>query len=379
MISICLIFLALSFGTLVHLSLGISGYNLQIAEIVILFIFLFTLEKMTRKNIKIYFSPYKILFCFLWFLCFIYSIFTYFWSDQGVSVLAGSIGLFYGLITFFVAEYYFKENPRIFITANRLFIISLLIQIALNMLKGIQAGEIGFYALKYNSITLLGNSNYISIFFTFGLIYEFITKEKKSKIFVLINLIGIILTLSRGAIVSITCALLVYFIIALFNKNIKITKTIISFVLLLFMFYLFINYTIPGMEFWKGLELGLGASSVSSRLNLWQDAIKQITTHPFGNGIVWKNETHNVVLSSFKNLGVGFGLIYLLLISFPLFHFFRRKIFRLSNISIAVLLAYLTVFIHSMFEVFYFGTTSIIWTAMVLPFIFKTIEDDNIL
>lgn len=377
MISVCLIFFALSLGTLVHISFGSEGYNLQIVEIVILLIYSTTLVTIWKKGLRFNSTLAKITYSFLWFLCFIYSLLTFFWSNQGLSVLPGSVNLFYGLIAFVVAEYHFRENTKIFVTANRLFIISLFIQLSFNMVQGIRAEDVSFYTLKYHSTTLLGNSNYIAFFFTFDLIYEFILKEKSWLLFVLINLLGIVLTMSRGAIISILVALLVYFIISLFNKNIKTTKSFSIFFLLLIVFYSLISYTKPGVELWNGLRLGLGASSVHSRQILWGNAISQILSQPFGNGIVWEEDPHNVVLSSFRNLGVVFGTIYLLLISLPLFYFFRRKIFSLSINSIAVLIAYLTVFVHSMIEVFYFGSTSIIWTAIVISFIFRTLKNDN--
>jgi hypothetical protein len=329
---------------------------------------------------KLHLSKAKGMFYLCYFLCFIYSIFTYYWSDLGISVIAGSINLFFGLVTFLLAEYCFKYNPDSFITANRILIISLLIQLALSMFFGVELKPADleteyndFYSFKVTATTLLGDSNYIAFFFGFGLLYEFIAKEKGWILFVISNLLGIMLTISRGAIISIACAFFVYLYIMLLNSKVKmITKLIIfcNSILLLGSFFFFFQYTEVGITFWNGLLLGLGDSSMNSRQYLWDEAITQITLQPFGIGIVTVNIPHNVILTSIRSLGVLFGTIYLLLLSFPVFYLLKCSISHLSNKGLAALIAYLSVFIHSMVEVFFFDTESIIWSAIIISFIF---------
>lgn len=376
-INIWLIFLALSFGTLINLSGGSVQYNLLVVEVVILLVFLSILFRAWRKRLKIRISTSKTIFYLLWFLCFLYSLFTYLWSNNGISVLAGSISLFMGLISFIIAEYYFKDNPNLFVSANRLLIISLLIQLVLSMFFGIEIkpsiyndlGSNDFYGLKHTAVTFLGASNYISFFFSFGLLYEFIAQERMSFVFIIANVVGIVLTMSRSAVVSIGLALFVYTAIIFLNPKTKKIKTFTGFTAILVGCYLAIQYTDFGWQLWDNMQDGLQVSSMNARLYLWDMAVTQITSQPFGYGIVWRDDPHNFILKSIRDLGVGFGSIYVLLISYPLLHFLKFNIYRLPIRLLAALIAYLAVYTHAMLEVFFFGTSSIIWATMTLSFI----------
>lgn len=196
-------------------------------------------------------------------------------------------------------------------------------------------------------------------------------------LFTTVNLIGVILTISRGAIVSLVVCLALYLITLIFNRKVKKIKSLIGVAALAFGFYLFIRFTIPGMELWDGLAGGVKANSVGTRQILWGEAIREIGEKPFGNGIIWRNDPHNIILKSVRDLGVWFGVIFLFLISYPLFNVLRLEVFRRTNKSIAILIAYLSIFIHSMIEVFYFTNTSIIWVVFVLSFLNKTLKEET--
>lgn len=377
--SIYILFLALSLGALFPFSFGGLVYNVHYVELWLIFMFFVIMIKSWKEGITLTKSGYKHAYYVLFFLCFFYSILIYFWSDQGMSILAGSLSLFYGLMAFFLADYYFNKKPNILPTANRILITSLLAQLLYNMAKvGMDFGVMDFYEMKEYSTTLLGSSNYISFFFTFGLLYEFIAKEKKWMFFTILNLIGVVLTISRGAIVALVAAILMYFLIMLFNKNFKKSTALLSLAFLFFAFFLFVKYTIPGQELWFGFQGGaVVTSSVDSRTLLWNDTMNQIKEHPFGNGITWKDSPHNVFLTAFRDLGIFFGSVYLVLLAYPLFYFLRLKTFTYSKKTIALLVAYLSVFVHSLVEIFYFNTTSIIWTVTVLAYINKTISEEG--
>lgn len=368
----------LSLGALFPVSLGSLVYNVHYVELWLIFIFIMLFLKSWREGITLQKSGFNRAYYILFSLCFLYSILIFYWSDQGMSMFAGSLSLFYGLIAFGSANYFYSKNLKIFPIANRILIISLFIQLLVNMASGIASNNMSFYEMKEQSTTLLGGSNYIAFFFTFGLLYEFISKEKRWVLFTIINLAGVMLTISRGALVSIAVSVLMYFFIMLLNKKMNKVKAFLSLTLLFLGFFLFMNYTVPGKELWFGFQGGaVVTSSVDSRTFLWEDTINQIKEQPFGNGITWKDSPHNVLLTAFRDLGVVFGSLYILLISYPLVYFLRPKTFALSNKSIALLIAYLSVFVHSLVEIFYFNTTSIIWTVTVLAYINKTINDEK--
>lgn len=369
----------LSLGSLFPFSFGGLIYNVHYVELWLILTFIALMIKAWKEGLPVTKSGYKQIFYVLFFLCFIYSISIYFWSNQGMSILAGSLSLLYGLMAFFLADYYFNKKPSILPIANRILTTSLLIQLIFNMNKvEMDFGVMGFYEMKEYSTTLLGSSNYISFFFTFGLLYEFIAKDKRWVLFSFLNLIGVILTISRGAIVALVVAIFMYFLIMLFNKRFKKSTAIFSLTLLFFAFFLFTKYTIPGKELLLGFQGGaVVVNSADSRALLWNSTMDQIKENPFGNGVTWKDSPHNVFLTAYRDLGVIFGSVYLLLLSYPLFHFLRPRTYTYSNKAIALLVAYLSVFIHSMVEIFYFNTTSIIWTVTVLAYINKMIFDEG--
>ncbi len=377
MINVILLFLAISLGKVYTISFGNLQYNIQAVELLLVFYSLIVFLKMKQKNMKFNFSKNESYFYIAWFLVFFYSILTFFWTDQGVSVLSGSLSLFYGLLAFFVSSYYFNTNRNALLNGNRILIISLLIQVSINIFLGLQAVEIGFYGIKHNSTTLLGNSNYIAFFFSFVMIMELISKQKKWQLYLLLSVTGVVLTLSRGTIFSIIFVLLLYFIFACSNKNIKAFNAILNILLAVTIFSFLLFYTTPGIEFRKALEEGLQTSSFQVRLDSWSFAFTQIIDNPLGNGIYWRNDSHNLILSSFKFLGIIFGVLYLTLLMLPIQILIHQKIKLMSRNLLALILAYISIFIHAMVEVFYFDTVSIIWVAFIFTAIFKVLKDEK--
>lgn len=358
-------------------------YNVHYVELLLLFLFITLCLKSLKYSVILPLSNFKRAGFGLFFLCIIYSIFMFYWSDNGLSILAGSLSLVYGFMAYLIADILFNENTQIYPKASRVLVTSIFVQLLYNMSSVIISSgtfyALSFYEMKEKSTTLLGGSNYIAFFFTFGLLYEVISKEKKWKLFAVLNLGGVVLTISRGAIFSLAASILLYLFISMVNKNIKKRQVLFTLISLFFGFYLFVNYTTPGRELWLGFQGGaVVSSSISARTLLWDATINQIKEQPFGNGITWKESPHNVILTAFRDLGVVFGSLYILFIGYPLINFIRFKIFTFSSRSIALLIAYLSVFLHSMVEIFYFNTTSIIWTAVTLAFIGKTLRDEKI-
>ena len=192
----------------------------------------------------------------------------------------------------------------------------------------------------------------------------------------LLNLIALIATISRGAIVALVLSLIVYFIIGLINVNINKKSLIISYLSLFVLFAFFMVFTSPGQTLLKGLSIGLGATTVDSRQVLWNEALVEATSFPLGIGVIWKNDPHNFIFSSLRNLGIVFGTGYILLLVSPLFILATPKVKYLSKKSIAVLMAYISIVIHALIEVFYFNKLSVIWTAFTLVYIYFVLKKD---
>ena len=82
-------------------------------------------------------------------------------------------------------------------------------------------------------------------------------------------------------------------------------------------FIIFMLATSPGRELLKGLSAGLGANTVSTRQVLWKEAFSETIANPMGVGIVWRNDPHNFIFSSLRNLGFVFGTLYIMIIASP--------------------------------------------------------------
>ena len=338
-------------------------------------LFLVTVVKSIKKGFTLESSNINKTMYIGWFVVFIYSMLTTYWSGMGLTPLAGSLSLFFGFICFLLADHYIPKHKNSYLLGSRILLIIMLFQLSMNMLQ-VQSMQLDYYSFKTYSNTLMGNSNYLSFYFSFFLLYELIAKNKRWIIYSLLSLIGLLLTISRGAIIALALTLVVYFLISLINRQMSKIKALFTLIFILIGFSVFTNYTNVGKEFWFSLQYGLEATSVGAREQLWAEARNVISNNPFGIGVIWRDDPHNIFFSAYRSLGVLVGTLYLFLLSFPLLYFINPKIVRYSNKALALLIAYLSIFIHSMVEIFYFTSASIIWTVITLSFISKTMREE---
>lgn len=378
MINIIIIFVAMSLGVLTELSIGPMIYKVDIIEPVLICIAVGIVINLWNKNKFYKIPPLLLSLMALLTAIFLYSLVSVNWTSYGFSVIPGAMVFFYGIISLFIAYYYLEKKENIYIYASRIFVLLIILQLFFNFSVGLSTGVTGFYDLKDFARTLIGKSNFISIFISFDLIYEFISKQKHWLFFFLIDIVAIIVTISRGAIVSLVLAIFLFFVIALFNKNFNKKSLLLSLGFLIFVSAAFMLATSPGRELLKGLSSGLGASTVGTRQTLWKEAFNETLLNPLGVGIVWRNDPHNFLFSSLRNLGFFIGTIYIFLIASPFFLFINPIVFKLSKKSIAILVAYSSVFIHSFIEVFFFTKLSVTWTMFTLVFIFLVVRKDII-
>lgn len=359
----------MSLGVLFEIPVGGMSYNLEFFELSLLLLVSSICYKSWKENKYIKKSSYfKIPFLFLISL-FIYSLLTFYWTSYGLSVIPGAIVFFYGIFSMVVARHYLSDNNDLYTIASRIFVMLIVIQLLTNISSGILDGVSGFYDLKDYARTFIGKSNFISVFISFDLIYEFISKEKHWLIFLVIDTIALIFTISRGAIVSLVLAMGVFVIVALFNKNFK-TKSLLLSVGLFFIFgILFMTLTPPGRELLQGLSAGLNANTVGTRQILWVEAFQETLNNPMGVGVVWINDPHNFIFSSLRNFGFIFGFLYILFMASPFFLLIHPIVKGLSVKTVAAIIAYLSVYIHSLIEVFYFTKLSLVWSVITLTFI----------
>ncbi|MBS4212687.1 O-antigen ligase family protein [Neobacillus rhizophilus] len=361
-----LILFSISLGTIYTVRIGGSGYNLQIAEVLLFFLFFIFMARSYDSGIKIQVNLFEKIFLVLQIICGTYAILIFLWSDYGISVFPGALSIFIGFIAFLFAKVLLKESVIAYEIANRFLLSSIVLQLVLNMGLNLNTIDNQFYALKVASVTLMGESNYISIFLGFFFLYEFISRKKYWILFVLISILGIFLTVSRGAILSISFSLIVYIIITLFNSKVNKFKTILSILFVIFIALFLFNKTIVGVQLLTQLTYGFETGNSAGRDVLLHNAILQFLSNPFGSGIVLDNDPHNVIIKSLRDLGIIFGPIYITLLLYPLYYLFNYKVIRYSNTTIALLVGYFSVIIHSLVEIFYFNSSSIIWTVCTL-------------
>jgi hypothetical protein len=363
---IILIFLSISFGTIFSARFGSSRYNFQLGEVILYVLFFLFIIKTYNNGFKIRLSLFEKIFLILQLFCGMYAIIIFLWSDFGLSVLPGALSILIGFITFILAKVWLRENIKGYEIANRIFLVSIVFQLIVNM--GLNLNSIGgqYIAFKIASVTLMGQSNYISIFLGFFFLYEFISRKKYWLFFVIISLIGVFLTLSRGAILSIAFSIIVYIIIILYNSQVNKLKSIISILFVISAAYYLFSNTIIGIELFTQINYGFETGNSSGRDVLIENAIKQIVNQPFGSGIVLDNDPHNVIFKTLRDLGILVGPIYITLLLYPVYHLFNLRSYKYSNTTIGLLIGYLSVILHSMVEIFYFNSSSIIWTIFTL-------------
>lgn len=376
MLAVILVFLALSLGVMFEIPIGPLRYQVDYSEIVLIVITFLVIIKLLNSNKAFIFKNYNRSLLFISSFLLIYSLFSYTWSPYGLTSIPGATIFIYAILSIFVGSYYLEENSEVYIIAMRIFVLSIIIQLFYNFSVGLIQGVTGFYDLKDYAVTFIGKSNFISIFISFDLIYEFISREKYWKFFFVISLVALVATISRGAIVSVAIALAVYFIVGLLNININKKKLITNFLILFILFTIAMLFTEPGKTLLKGLQAGLGASTVSSRKLLWKESFIETLLNPLGVGIVWKDDPHNILFSALRNLGVISGPLYILVIISPLFILIHPKIRLLSRKTVAILISYLSVVVHAFIEVFYFTKISVIFTMFTLLYMYIVINKD---
>lgn len=318
-------------------------------------------------------TSYEISSLVILLLCVLYSISTYFWSDYGWRVLPGAIPFLAGIVSVVVAKHWFKNGIDGYIIANRLLLVSIVVQLLMNFDFSYVNN---FNILKSTSSTLMGKSNYISMFLGFIFLFELIAKRKYWFWFTLISVAGLILSLSKGAIISISAALLLYLLILLFKRN-KL-RNMVGLVFVIGIAFLLLTKTQIGNEFLSSLNFAMQNKYTSGRTLLLEKAFAQIAQKPFGNGVIIDDDPHNFIVRSWRDLGILIGTLYTLYLSHPVWNLFKRKIRNVQNTTLGLLIAYFSVVFHALAEIFYFNSPSIVWTVFTLMALNKIMRAEKV-
>ncbi|MCU7557548.1 hypothetical protein [Macrococcus capreoli] len=364
-----IMFFAMSLGAFTQITIlgaSMSIYWIDIFAITLLVLILLLPNIFTNK-----FSTSENLLALGLVIILVYSMFISFFSDEQLTSLQGSLVIFLGIIYLICSVVLNNNNKYFFRWAVRIFVSSIAIQLIINMLPIFMSAGLSFYLAKENATTFVGNSNAISFYFVFLVLYELISRHKFWSFFVVIGIIGVVFSMSRAGFLSLFICLSIFVVISIINKSSNNIKTYFYMIIAIVLLYFAIQNTAIGKQFLFHLGFGLKATSMHARDVLGEEAWSKFLQHPFGSGLVWIGDPHNIIIRSFRDLGFIVGPIFIMILFFPIFFFFSRKIRDYSNEMIAILVAYCSLLVHSLFEIFFLTNISLFFTIFSLVYLVK--------
>ncbi len=253
-------------------------------------------------------------------------------------------------------------------------------------LGGISNGIIGLYLRKNLLATSWGSSNYLSCFFVMiipiSIGYFVYTNSYKLKSFIIMAIIlmssAIILTLSRGGLLSLFIAVLF-----LFFRIIK-KKTLIP-ILIIFLVIIGILLLNPLTYVLIGRFISLGKSdSVFTRINFYHDVWNTFLKYPitgvgFGNlglyaefviPLAASAAAHNIVLGMLGETGVLGALFFMIILGRTFWELIsgyqKENNYKIKILRWSFLASFLGVFFHSLMEPNFDGIqfSIMIWTLI---------------
>lgn len=264
------------------------------------------------------------------------------WSEYPVQTIRFSIGAFFLAITFFTLRSFFSHSLRLELIERSMLRSSIVVIIA-NLFYYI----LGLYSVGFNftgnalvsyglvldrgSPRLIGTASsdpnitalIISIFLFFLL-------SRKGMFLKIASTFLIILTFSRGAIVSIFATLIVFFLVA-WRRLVFTKKQIMLVVVAVLMMSIFVlnfstNFNLNIIEVATSRTENVSSDQGSGRASLWADALNTFSQHSIlgigANSSVSYNQdhynsdhyVHNTYLEVLSELGLLGMIIYVLLV-----------------------------------------------------------------
>ena len=384
-----ILFFLLSLGTFYQLSIGDTNYNLLFIEILLLILFINSIyirsvkekdnknyKNKTKSLIQNTLNEYNRVYFLLITIMIIYSVLTLVWSPFGISSLLATITYMYMLILFFIfsANNFTTES---YFVANRFFTVSIFIQILLSLYRN-DVGEIyDYYSIKHIVSTMLGNSNYLAVFVGLIFVSEIISQKKYWQVFSLISGSLVFLTLSKSGLLAIFISLFIYEIFNLKSQLKKNKKKVIFLIVFFFILGLIvITKSRIGNIFFNALVNAVSTGSLSGRELLISEAFKDILSYPMGMGYSIIGDPHNMLLISIRSFGILFGLVTIFIFLIPLVRGIKKNILLMSRTTKGLYFGYLTLVIHSMFEIFFFTNAATIWVTITIILLEREMENE---
>lgn len=223
---------------------------------------------------------------------YIFAIATSFWTYEHSFSLRFIFGITLVFTTYFTFRTFIANNlaylPTGLDIGFKFFVILSFVNYGLGIASmNLMAEHVDFYGLTIEKsiprmIGLNNDPNICAFSFLIVAFYFLYAKSKLSKVFLCLSVLGILLTLSRGGLVSFIVGFVSGFLVRDKTKDLKLLFYILVSVFLLTMFITF-NYDLiePFVE--KRLQ---GLSSGAGRFAVWENALSLVVERPFlGYGI----------------------------------------------------------------------------------------------
>lgn len=380
-----LLLLSILLGSVGTLKLGGKIPQLLFVDILFPVVFFFFLIEMIKDGIRTE-ELFKMVILFSLFL--IWGLLGFALDTDKLRVVLSWKSYFAGLVCLLFAYNVFEKESQIKVYLIFLILWGLtlaLIEFYITLsLGGIGAGLVGLFLKKNLLTTSWGRSNYLATFYVFILPVTtalfLVFKSFKMKIFTAISILlmvtGLVLTLSRGGLLSLGIAMLIFL-----SRVIKL-KTFIPIII----FILLVSMIMMLNPLTNVLFAGLGAveksNSYFSRLNFYKDVWRMFLENPItgvglGNlGLQAKfvvhrfASAHNIVLGLLGETGIVGAILFLSTIIdmfLITFHGYVSTKYDSNKIVIwALLSSFIGVIVHSFMEPNFegFQFSIVFWTTM---------------
>ena len=327
-----------------------------------------------------------------------------FWSN--FERLEGIIGLIYLTVYLFLLLNFFKTKKDWLLNLRLVLAVSLLVSLyglaqKFSLLPVFESGVDRISSTIGNAAFLAG---FLLLAIGLGIYYYVNEENKKYKYFALfacgVNLLVLLLTATRGAILGLVIGGLFWLILNVIFSQGKLKKySIIALIILLFAssgFYLarrsLAKSSIAAVS--RLATISIADPTVSNRLLVWQMPLKEFKLRPWlGAGLEnfniiynkyftprisedWFDRTHNVYLDQLAANGLAGLIIYLIIFGYLILLLFkkRRDDYYQFTILASLLVAYA---IHNFF-VFDTISTSFIYFFLIALISFKNSADEPI-
>lgn len=284
---------------------------------------------------------------------------------------------YYVVLVTFCAYFIFRNNKSIQLQSFYNIVLMFSVIWAFQVLYTFWYCEVDFWDLSYKNYMRIpiAASNviaaYISPSFLLLLTTDYTSKKNKIILSTLFTF-SLLLTKSRGGILSFMICYILYICIIKY----KVNKFKLLFVGIIIYWSLSLMWNIPEVQmFMLGYDVegqSVNATSLSSgRLDIFQSELKRFLIHPlFGNGMVFnqytsKSGAHNFIIELLVQSGVIGTATYVI----PILYVLKKLFLRLDDKNIAAWTFFvLTYIVEGLIEVTFFNYTTdiLFWSTLGL-------------